>query len=127
MADSTLYAFFEILRVMSRLEHLFVVIGFDDEVVGLGDKGLHFVCDVSNIRHDTEANPVVLYAVAYAVHTVVGYAEGSDTKFASCERRSLLDDFYTFGTDFLTHAIIAVNADVNTVGSIDGQTIVAAQ
>ena len=127
MAVSVPDAVFEIAWIGTSLEHLRVVVGLYYQVVGTADELLHLVGYGAYIREQTEYNTVSLNQITHIVGAVVRHVKGSDAEVANVEALSL-HNLHPVGVgELAAHAVVAVHAGMNRLGSIDRQIEFLAQ
>ena len=91
MARYIHYPFLKMCGIRTVLEHLLVVVGLDDEIVGIGDMGLYLGGNLARVGDNAEGDAVVLYLESHIVGTVVGHSEGGDLKLAHLIGDALLN------------------------------------
>ncbi len=81
--------------VWADLEHVEIVIGFEDEAIGLAEMDSHVVWKVAEISADGDFGAVGAEGEAYGVGGVVRDGEGMDVDVADGEALASLDGFDT--------------------------------
>ena len=107
-------------------QHLCVVVGFNDQIVGLADERFHLFRDVTSVCDEAKHNTLCLNAVAHIVSAVVRNGKGGDAEVAQLERLVFLDEFCVDGSNLLSDAVVLKNTLMDFTRSIDGQVAVAA-
>lgn len=115
-------AFFEVVGVVAGSEEVAVVVGFDDEVVGLIDVVGGGFRDVSHVGGEDEDLVFVAYAVAYAIGGVVGDGEGGDGEGSDGCGVGGVDDA-TVGVLGVVGCVVVFEAFVGGLGGIDGDGV----
>ena len=126
MARWTGHALFQEGRVGAEAQHLLVVVGLDDEVVGFADVAAYCLGDVAHVGGESEAMRAILDEVAYVVGAVVGHLEGCDAEVAQLEGLLLLDDA-ACRHDVLLDVAALLDASVYVGSRIDGDVQFLAQ
>lgn len=121
VAGAALYAVLQVLRVRALQEHLDIVVGLDDEIVGTRDVGSHLGRDRARVGDDAEGDAAGLDLVADVLGGIVGHEEGRDAEGAQLQRLSGCDEALHVGRQLACDAIVAADAFVYVLGGIDRQ------
>lgn len=127
MARTTGDTALQMLWVRPMEEHLTIVVGLDDQIVGPRDISRHLVCDATTIRHDTETHTFGLNHVAYIVAAVVRDTEWRHKEITDGDglRRFQIT---TIGSFHLSRdAIVAIDPLVDGFSGIDRQMLIMAK
>ena len=110
----------EVSGIRAVEQHVLVVVGLDDEVVGRTDIRFHLGVDGSAVGHEHKTLPEVIDAVTEAVGRVVLDAEGVD---AHAEQFPLFPfvEITPAGSQFLAHTVVPVDTLVDGCGGVDRQ------
>ena len=119
-------AAFEIGGVRSVLQHLDVVVGLDDQVVGLRDEGLHLVGNGSSIGDDAEVHAVGLNHIANVLAGIVRHGERCDVEASQREGFAGHNLLLHRRVELALHAIVTVYALVDKFGGVYGKMIFVA-
>ena len=120
--DATL----EVGGVGSALQHVGVVVGFDNQVVSSVDVGGGGFGDMARVGSEDERASQNLHAIADGIVGIVGHLEGGDGKVAEAEGDVLLNVVHG-GDELLRSDVVTVDADVSLARGIDGQLATLAQ
>ena len=121
--DATL----EMFGIGTRLEHLLVMVGLDDQIVGIGDEGLHAVGHAACIGDDAEGGVVGHDLKTDTLSAVMRNAEGSDREVAQRDGLVLLQQMLKVEGDFFRYTVVLDDALVYLGCGVDGQMEVAAE
>ena len=119
VAVGTGYARFQMGRVVAHLQHFFVVVGLDDEVVGGADVVCHKGGNLAQVGDEAEHFAADADAIAYVVGAVVRHFKGFHGEVANLYGLLFLQEAGG-GANLLRHAIAAVHAGMDGFGGIDG-------
>ena len=114
-------AMLEVPRVRAVLQHLGVVVGLNDNILGLREVVAHFLCHLARIGNQAQGMVAKTDEVAIVVGTVMRNSKGGDTKGANLLRLTLLKHTLLLGLHLLGDEAIARDALVHTLGGIDRQ------
>ena len=109
----------QIGRVRTFKQHLLVVIGLDDKVVGCADSLFDLVVRRATIGDEHEAFPHIIDGIAQAIGGVVRDSEGVDPHTKEFERLTFFEET-ACGLEFERDAIVAVDAGVDGCSGVDG-------
>ena len=113
-------ALFEVGGVRTVEEHVLVVVGLDDKVVGRADIRLHLFVDGAAVGHEHETLTLEVDAVPEAVGGVMLDMEGVDLHTKQFPLHSFLE-IASAGTQLLAHAVVAVDTLVDESRRVDRQ------
>lgn len=99
-------------------EHVLIVVGFDDEVVGVADSLLNVGIGFATVGNEDETLSVSTNLIAETVGGVVADAERRDLEIAKSECLAFLE-IAAGCAQFLTQPIVAVDAFVDEAGCIN--------
>ena len=119
-------AFFEESRVGTVEQHLFVVVGFDDEMVGRSDSGFDVVVRHAAVRNEHETFTHEIDDVSEAVGRVVRNTERVDLHAEEFEGFAFFEETAS-SAEFHRNAVVAVDACVDVGCGINGQVDVLAE
>lgn len=126
MAVGGFDAGFEIFGVAAFAKHVEVIVGFDDDVVGLAHVVVYALADAAEICGDGEVAVSVGDEKSGVVGAVVHDLEGGDFKVADAEGEFLVDGRVVV-LDPSRHVVAAEDAVEGLGGAEDAQMAVAAQ
>ena len=115
------------LRIGSALQHFLIIVGLNDKIVGLLDKRLDLIRDMTDIGDQAEADISLCHHEAHIVGAVMGHMEWHHFKIAYHDGLVFLDVSDVCRFHFMTHAIIVANALMYHPGGIDGHTKLMAE
>lgn len=99
-------------------EHVFIVIGFDNEVVGVADSLLNVGIGFAAVGDEDKTLSVSTNLIAETVGGVVADAERRDLEIAKSECLTFLE-IAAGSAQFLTQPVVAVDAFVDEAGCIN--------
>ena len=79
-----------------------------------------------HVGHDAKHHVAYLYAIAYAIETVVGNVKRGDGETTQRNGFTFFNQFHARRVNLATHAIVVVDANVNGKGGVDGYVEVTA-
>ena len=119
MARPTEDAGLQMFWIVSLHQHLHIMVGFQNKILGATDETGHLVGDAAGVGNDAEGGIVSLDEIAHIVTTVVRNGEGRDAEVAYLHgftRRQLVAQL---SVHLALHAIVTVDTLVNDFSSID--------
>lgn len=126
MAGVTAHALFQRVGIASVFQHHVVVVGFDDQIVGLGDVVGHLFADETEVGGNDERFAFVGEGVAHAVGGVVADGERLYGEVANGDVFAFFVVFLA-RREFFGNAVVAIDADVHFACGIDGDVVFFAQ
>lgn len=109
----------EISGIRAGLEHFFVIVGLEHQVICGRDVGEGFVGHMSQVGHEHQAPTFGFQAITYAVHAVVRQLEGFDVKAGQFKRLSGCERMCGVVQRLLPGTIIQGNSPVRARRGID--------
>lgn len=113
MSVVAINALLEMYGVFARHQHVAVVVGFYNQIVGLRDMRLYGGCDLAQVGEKAEHFAVYLDVVAYIVGSVVGHLECGDMEIFQVYRFIFLDIAYIDGRQLLGDTVTLLDAFVH--------------
>lgn len=86
MAKGTRYALLQNIRIGAFLQHLHIVVRFDDEVVGLADLLLHHLVEHPDISGDSQSMSLKIKMIAHCSSPIVHHGERLNRDAANLKR-----------------------------------------
>ena len=109
------------------LQHLFIVIGFQHQVIGLANSFSHSRSYLSHIGGQTEGDVALFDAISHTVAAVVRNLEWRDLKVANEHRLAFVQIAPAGFRHLRSRAIVVVDAYVHLLCGIDEFTVVVGQ
>ena len=116
----------EIGGIGSVLEHLDVVVGLDDQIVGLADEGFHRIGDAAGIGDEAEVDIVDTDHEADVLAGVMRHGERGNVETAQREGLASNNLFLHRRVELALNTVVAIDALMNKLGGIDGQVVFVA-
>ena len=113
-------AFLEVGGIRTIEEHLLVVVGLDDEVVGCADGFFDLVVRRAAVGDEDETLTHEIDGVAQAIGRVVRDAEGIDLHAKEFEGYAFVEET-TGRLEFERDAVVAVDAGMDSGGRVNGE------
>jgi hypothetical protein len=101
-------AIFQELGIVTHPQHILVIVGFHDQVVGLENVLGSGLGDMAKVSDKAEHLAVHLYTVANVIGSVMRHLKRSDGKLVETEGNLLLHKTYATG-QFLCHTVVVVD------------------
>ena len=119
------YSLLERIVVIAVFEHLFVVVGFDDKIVGSGDIVGHVARDIAQVGSDYQSLIVEQDRIPHCIACIVAYRERLYDEVSDC-------DFVAFTEHSAVVALggdtdIAVDTVEDSLRSVDGEVVFLCQ
>lgn len=118
MAKVRAYAFLERIWVRTIFEHCLIVVSLNDQVVRLCDVLSSLFADVAEVGSEDEFLVVVSESESYAVGGIMRNWESLDVEVLDLDMLALFVEMAA-SVDFLSDAVVAVDAVAHLLGDID--------
>ena len=103
------------------------MIGLNNQMVCITDVLFHFVSHLTNVGHDAEVSSFGLNEITNVVTTVVRYSERGHLEVSDFDGLTLLYDANKGSRNLLRYTVVARNAYMDLMCSIDGNLVVIAE